>query len=224
MNNFDNTIARMKSLYTYGMVNENSNKKDTYTLEFTKKAADGKYYGIVKECNHYYIKQSVEGKQSLAESYNYIGGYMNKNAYQYDSYSNALKNLELKLMSINEACEGNVNVTTLDPFKKEDLLIEATEDMKNEIARQRQIMYNASMLMNESIGFNNVGVPEAPKGDNDEDKPFTNVAKAELDKDPKLAENAPEKHGEPFGDTNKPEEGKDVKDSDVYSDGKAVAA
>ena len=226
MANFEDTVARMKALYTYGTVNENSNKQSNNTLEFSKKAADGKYYGIVKECNHYYIKQTSEGKQNLAESYEYIGGFMNKKNYQYDSYANALKNLELKLSSINEAHESKVNIATLDPFKKEGLVVEATDKMKDEIARQRQIMYNAAMLMKESanIGFTNVGTPEAPKGSNDADKPFTETSKATLDKDIKETANDPEKQGEPFGDSAKSEEGKDVKDSDIYSDGKAVAA
>ena len=226
MANFEDTVARMKALYTYGTVNENSNKQSNNTLEFSKKAADGKYYGIVKECNHYYIKQTSEGKQNLAESYEYIGGFMNKKNYQYDSYANALKNLELKLSSINEAHESKVNITTLDPFKKEGLVVEATDKMKDEIARQRQIMYNAAMLMKESanIGFTNVGTPEAPNGSNDVDKPFTETGKATLNKDIKETANDPEKQGEPFGDSAKSEEGKDVKDSDIYSDGKAVAA
>jgi len=223
MSNFEDTLARMKSLCTYGMTNEDKHI-NTSTLEYTKKAADGKYYGIVKECSHYYIKQASEGKEKLAESYNYIGGYMNKKNYQYDSYNNALKNLELKIASINEAQEGKVNIETLNPFRKEDLVIEGTEKMRDEIARQRQIMYNASMLMNESIGFSNVGVPEAPKGSNDADKPFTSTAKANGDKDPKEQAEKPENQGEPFGDGKAPEKGKDVNDSDVYSDGKAVAA
>lgn len=224
MSNFNDTLARMKALCTYGMVNESETKQPTCTLEYTKKAADGKYYGIVKEFNSYYIKQSTEGKQSIAESYNYIGGFMNKKDYQYDSYNNALKHLELKLSSINEAQEGKVNIATLDPFKKGEIVIEGTDKMKNEIARQRQIMYNASMLMNESIGFSNTGVPEAPKGSNDSDKPYTNAAKATGDKDPKEHAEKPQNQGEPFGDGKAPEKGKDVKDSDVYSDGKAVAA
>jgi hypothetical protein len=54
------------------------------------------------------------------------------------------------MSSINEACEGNVNISTLDPFKKNEFLVEGTEKMQNEIARCRQIMYNAAMIMNES--------------------------------------------------------------------------
>jgi len=153
MGNFEDTIARMKQLYTYGMVKEENNKQNNHTLEYTKKGADGKYYGIVKEFNQYYIKQTSEGKQNLAESYDYIGGYMNKKAYQYDSYNNALKNLELKLSSLNEAYENKVNITTLDPFKKEIVLAEASDKMKDSIARQRQIMYNSAMIMNESTDY-----------------------------------------------------------------------
>ena len=227
MSNFDDTLARMKSLCTYGMVNENEKKEPTCTLEYTKKAADGKYYGIVKEFNSYYIKQSTEGKQSIAESYNYIGGFMNKKDYQYDSYNNALKHLELKLSSINEAQEGKVNIETLDPFKKGEIVIEGTDKMKNEIARQRQIMYNASMLMNESIGFSNTGVPEAnhtSKGSSTVDKnaPFTETAKYE-EEHKGSAEN-PEKQGKPFGNGEATENGKDVKDANVPSNGTAVAA
>lgn len=152
MNSFDNSIARMKALYTYGQTNENKSQSNS-TLEYSAKAADGKTYGIVKECNHFYIKQAVDGKENIAEGYNYIGGYMNKNNYRYDSYNNALKNFELKLASINEAHDAKVDVTTLDPFKKENIIAEASDKMKAEIARQRQIMYNASMIMNESCDY-----------------------------------------------------------------------
>ena len=149
MSSFENTLERMKSLYTYGRELNESNKSNAYTLEHSAVAADGKTYGIIRECNKYYIKSALKGKETIAESYEYIGGICNKKNYEYTSYNNALKNFELKLASINEACNGNVNISTLDPFKKEEFLVEGTEKMKNEIARQRQIMYNVSMLMNE---------------------------------------------------------------------------
>ena len=152
MNNFEDSIARMKALYTYGTVSE-SKKQNTSTLEYSAKAADGKTYGIVRECNHWYIKQAADGKENLAEGYDYIGGYMNKGNYKYDSYANALKHFELKMASINEAHDAKINISTLDPFKKEIVLAEASDKMKNEIARQRQIMYNAGMIMNESTNY-----------------------------------------------------------------------
>ena len=149
MGSFENTLDRMKALYTYGKdLNENKTI-NSYTIEHKAEAADGKTYGIIRECNKYYIKVAQTGKETLAEGYSYIGGFCNKGNYEYDSYNKALKNFELKMSSINEACEGNVVISTLDPFKKGDFLMEATDKMKDEIARQRQIMHNVSMLLNE---------------------------------------------------------------------------
>jgi segregation and condensation protein B len=149
MSSFENTLERMKNLYTYGKELNESSKSNAYTLEHSAVAADGKTYGIVRECNKFYIKSAQKGKETIAESYEYIGGFCNKKNYEYTSYNNALKNFELKMASINEACEGNINISTLDPFKKGDFIVEGTDKMKNEIARQRQIMFNVSMLMNE---------------------------------------------------------------------------
>ena len=150
MAGFEDTLARMKGLYTYGKDLNEGTKMNSYSLEHSAVAADGKTYGIIRECNKYYIKTAQAGKETIAEAYNYLGGYCNKGNHEYNSYNNALKNFELKLASINEAYEGNVNISTLDPFKKGDFIVEGTDKMKNEIARQRQIMHNVSMLMNES--------------------------------------------------------------------------
>ena len=157
MSSFEETLARMKGLYTYGKELNEGNDFNSHTLEYHAIAADGKSYGIIRECNKYYIKSAPKDKEMMAESYEYLGGFCNKKNYEYSSYANALKNFELKMASINEACEGNVNISTLDPFKKEEFLVEGTDRMKNEIARQRQIMYNASMIMNEA---NEIGATE----------------------------------------------------------------
>ena len=150
MPSFEETLARMKGLYTYGKeVNESNNLK-THTLEHRAVAANGITYGIIKENSKYYIKSAPKGKETIAEAYDYLGGFCNKSNFEYTSYANALKNFELKLASINEACDKKVNVESLDPFRANNVLAEATDAMKNEIARQRQIMYNAAMLMEES--------------------------------------------------------------------------
>ena len=200
MSKFDEQLSRMKALCTYGTVNEDK-KQSNYTLEYHATAADGREYGIVKECSRFYIKSTTPDKKTIAESYQYIGGWANKKDYEYESYNNALKNFELKLESINEAHDSKVNVETLDPFKKEDLVVEGTEVMKNEIARQRQIMYNAAMLMNESTDYAVKGgkacstsQPEAengPKGDkaegSKEAKADPNYEGVKIDLDKKAA-------------------------------------
>ena len=150
MGSFENTLDRMKALYTYGKDINESKKINSYSLEHKATAADGITYGIIRECNKYYIKKAQPGKEAIAESYQYLGGFCNKGNYEYDSYNKAVKNFELKLASINEANDGNVVISTLDPFKKGEFIVEGTERMKDVIARQRQIMHNVSMIMNES--------------------------------------------------------------------------
>ena len=179
MKNFtiEEQLNRMKELYTYGKVNENTS--DNRNLEYYKEAADGRVYGIVKENAHYYIKVTNPKSAKLAESYDYIGGFMNKKNYQYDSYANALKNLEMKIASINEAQDAHVETEVLDPYRKQITLAECTQKMADEIARQRQIMHNVNVLMQEGTDFSvkggescNTKQPEAPscKGNDCADK------------------------------------------------------
>ena len=153
MTSFEATLARMKELYTYGRELNEDKTPTNYTIEYKAQAADGNTYGIIRECSKYYIKKARKGKEGLAEAYDYLGGFNNKKNYEYSSYAKALKNFELKMASINEAVEGDVIISTLDPFKKEDFLVEATDAMRQEIARQKQIMFNAAQIMNESSDF-----------------------------------------------------------------------
>lgn len=150
MSSFEDTLARMKGLYTYGKEVNESNNVNTHSIEHAAVAANGITYGIIRENSKYYIKSAPKGKEAIAEAYDYLGGFCNKKNYEYDSYNAALKNFEMKLASINEACDQKVNVESLNPFRANGVLAEATEAMKNEIARQRQIMYNTAMLMEES--------------------------------------------------------------------------
>lgn len=206
MSNFNDQLSRMKDLYKYGSVNEEAKPISTYSLEYKAKAADGRYYGIVRENSKYFVKVATPGKETIAESYQYIGGIMNKSNYEYNSYANALKQFELKLGSINEAYDENrkVNVEALDPYKKEDLVIEGTEKMKNELARQRQIMRNASVIMNEATEIGSTPFKTQPEAEHDnsgdKDYPFTKEGKAEEDRGAiKFGEGNPDKHSTTFG-------------------------
>lgn len=206
---------------TYGMVSESENKKGSF--EYHRLASDGKAYGIFKECSKYYIKTAPGDKETIAEAYDYIGGWNNRKDYEYDSYANAQKQFDLKMMSINEAHNVSGNAVTLDPSKKQEFIVEGTGKMKNEIARQRQIFANVNTIMTEG-SYIGVGDPEKVSGSNDENKPYTEKGEAKLDKDMPKASGKPESEGEPYGDGKAPEKGKDVKSSDVLSKGEAVAA
>ena len=184
MSSFEETLARMKGLYTYGQELNEDKKTPNCTLEYHKQGADGVHYGIVKECSKYYIKSAPKGKETIAEAYDYLGGFCNKKNYEYSSYANALKHFKLKLGSINEACDANVQTENTDNFMSSNVLMtESTDAMKREIARQRQIMYNVSMIMNESSdipvmykGKN----PEAETGKSGDEGYTTTTAKPEF--------------------------------------------
>ena len=217
MSNFNDQLSRMKALMTYGTVNEDTKHISSYNIEYKAKAADGKYYGIIRENSKYFVKVATPGKEMVAESYQYIGGVQNKKDYEYNSYANALKQFELKLGSINEAYDENrrVNVEALDPYKKEDLVIEGTEKMKNELARQRQIMRNACVIMNEATEIGSTPFKSQPESEHDnsgdKDYPFTKEGKPEADRGAiKFDGGDPEKHSATFGpDSN------DVEDYDL---------
>lgn len=211
MSKRDEQIARMKGLMTYGISNTSKKTPVSESVE----GADGKIYAIIREGSKFYIKSTQKGSELVKESFDYIGGFMNKKNNEFSSYNQASKNLELKLRSINEAYGVNNPVELLNPDKKEELVCEMTDSMKASIARYRQIMNNASMIMNESstISKSNTGNPEAPKTTAFSPKlgePFTNTAEAKLDSDLKTTTNNPEKQGEPFGDNSKAEEYKDA--------------
>lgn len=211
MSKKDEQIARMKGLMTYGISNTSKKTPVTESVE----GADGKIYAVIREGSKFYIKSTQKGSELVAESFDYIGGFMNKKNNEFSSYNQASKNLELKLRSINEAYGVNKPVELLNPEKKEELVCEMTDAMKASIARYRQIMNNAAGIMNESatISASNTGNPEAPKTTSFSPKlgePFTDTAEAKLESDLKATASDPEKQGEPFGDNSKAEEYKDA--------------
>lgn len=211
MSKRDEQIARIQGLMTYGISSAPKKNPVTESVE----GPDGKVYAIIREGSKFYIKSATKGSELVAESFDYIGGFMNKKNNEFSSYNQASKNLELKVRSLNEAYGVNKPVELLNPDKKETLMVEMTDAMKASLARYRQIMNNAAGIMNESstISASNTGVPEAPKTTGFSPKlgePFNNNAEAKLDKDLKATANDPEKQGEPFGDKEKTEDYKDA--------------
>lgn len=208
MPSFEETLARMKGLYTYGKEMNESKNVSSHTLECHTIAANGKAYGIIRECNKYYIKTAPKDKEMVAEAYDYIGGIANKKDYEYDSYANASRHFELKVNSINESCDAEPTFSTLDPFKKNIVLAESTQQFAGELARQRQIMYNAARILNEAteIGADRKDDvvmydgknPEAETGVKGDRAEGSKDGKAVLDKDFPKKTNGVDKKASPF--------------------------
>ena len=149
MNNKVNTneqLSRMKALMSYGLQTE-SKKAPYSSIENQKLAADGKVYAIIREGAKYYIKSAPNKQNLVKEDFNYIGGFRNRKDNEYTSFANAQKQFDLKMMSLKEAAnKTDFNINSWDLDKKENVVIEATDKMKKEILRERQIMKNAMII------------------------------------------------------------------------------
>lgn len=204
-NIFDEQLKRMKDLMSYG-VNESTARESQSVVEYKTEGADGKTYGIIREGKKFYIKTAPKkDTEVLAEDFDYIGGFMNRKEYEYLTYPMASKQLELKLMSVNEACNAKRPVA-VENTKQEaaEWQINETKEMRKELDRFGEIVNNVSHILKEDKegGFTmNHTLPEAPAKNPSEKKvnaPYTDTAVAELDKDLKATETNPEKAGGPY--------------------------
>ena len=111
-------LDRIRQLMPKAPVNEGISRS---VVELTKMGPDGNVYAIVRENQEYFIKISENKESLLNEDFKYIGGLQNKKDKSYPSYAKAIKQLNLKFMSINEAIgkSGNFNV-----FESDDLVSE----------------------------------------------------------------------------------------------------
>ena len=118
-------LNRMRELM--GATSLNEDVKNS-VVELTKLGPDGKVYGIVREGHNYFIKVTSKQSNIVTEDFNYIGGLMNKTSEAYPTYAKAIKQLNLKFMSLNEAYgkEGNFNTFVNDNLLTEN---EATKDI-----------------------------------------------------------------------------------------------
>lgn len=171
-------LNRMKSLMNYGLHTEG--KKAQYSsVEYTKLGADGKMYGIVREGTKYFIKSAPNNGKLVKENFDYIGGFRNRKDNEYDNFALAQKQFDLKMMSLKEAVNNDdVLIESWDLNKKEKLVTEATDKMKSEIFRERQIMKNA-MKINEKKECNGIccDISDTQKDNIKSDKPKTGNAK-----------------------------------------------
>ena len=199
-------LDRMKSLINYGKVEENTQSGAIIPrVEYSQKAADGKTYGIIRECNKFYIKVAPKkDTEVLAEDFDYIGGINNRRENEYATYAKASKQFDLKMMSINEAHAVKVPVEQFKEQEESDWQINETKEMRSELNRFMQITNNVqSILSEDKQGFtmNHDKVPEAPAShpsDKKVNSPFTDTAVANGDKDFTKTATDPAKQGAPF--------------------------
>lgn len=203
---FDTSLDRMKELTNYSIGNA-LKPNISETVEYKVEAANGKTYGIVRECQRYFIKE-----QTTDGSFDYIGGIGNKNDNEYPSFNSAFRNIELKVRSINEAKDSDATVEAFKAAPQAEYIVEATENMRTELDRVKQVMSGASKIMNETKtefitkpkfkdpeGFGQATDPKK-QGDPFEDKTVT----PELDRDNAKSSKTAKNAGDPFEKEVKP--------------------
>ena len=149
----ENEIERMKQLMGYGLNENKSHDNGNSNVAYHQVGPDGNTYGIIKECNKFYIKVAPKkDTEILAEDYDYIGGYMNKKQYEYPTYTIASKQFGLKMKSLNEAFatkENKAKVVLDKPIEPAEWQVNETKEMRQEINRFNQLMNNVDYILSE---------------------------------------------------------------------------
>lgn len=200
-------LNKMKHLISFKNSDNVSVINNKPIVEFKTKAADGKTYGIVREYNKFYIKVAPKkDTEVLAEDFEYIGGINARKDYEYNSYALASKQLDLKLMSINEAHASQSRIIVETPkIVDAEWQIAETKEMRREIDRIKQISNNVSTILNENSVKNNFTqdhtLPEAPSKNPSEkavNSPYIYKKNANGDKEFRDTETDYENAGSPF--------------------------
>jgi hypothetical protein len=116
-------VNRMRNLMGMTPIKESTTRRSV--LELTKLGPDGRVYGVVRENHEYYIKIANNKPNLISEDFSYIGGLKNKKDVVFESYSKAIKQLNLKFISLNEARGSKGEINT---FRNDNVL---TEEFKS---------------------------------------------------------------------------------------------
>jgi hypothetical protein len=101
------------------------------TLIDYKRAADGVAYGIIKENHNYFLKKGGMKKDPDVSDFAYIGGLGNITNFQYKSLSEADKNRNMILHTINESITTKVNPNGSKKLLNEDIAGQEIDNAEN---------------------------------------------------------------------------------------------
>lgn len=177
MSKYDEQLERMNFLMEF----KNEPKEVISNIEYHANGADGKVYGILREGTKYYIKTTESGKENIAESYDYINGFVNRRENEFKSYNDATKHLELKLMSLNEAYGKKSDVSTVDFKKNEKVFQNLTEEARKEIDRMNQIFENSCKIGRDCVCDPESKGSASPENTEKNNTPFEKKATPDMD-------------------------------------------
>ena len=107
-------INRIMEIARYGEVTKNDDYH-TSTNSFSQKAADGNIYAIIQEKDGYYLKCGINESEL-----DYVSGGMNKKKDRFNSYSKALKRMNLIFKPLNEEYNEGTGMSMYDESEMDE--------------------------------------------------------------------------------------------------------
>ena len=120
-------IKRIMEIARYGETTKNETNHIS-TNHYSKKAANGVLYSIIKEKDGYYVKSGLN-----ESSLDYVNGLLNKSKNRYRSYSAALKRLNLMLKPINEQYNNGFGDSLYEQSDEEEKFVLKTPESEDDV-------------------------------------------------------------------------------------------
>lgn len=146
--NFYERIRTLSDVKVTKNVNESTN--NSKNLETYTKTDDGNVYGVIRENHKFYIKKSTKQKDLNESDFIFIDGIENSGRYRYNSLSEAQKNLNFIVKSINEAFSLGGVYNKLDERKTTPLNV---KDDINSFLRNQIIEGKKKLAESKEIKF-----------------------------------------------------------------------
>jgi hypothetical protein len=156
---------KQKMMFLAGTSNINESVAKTTNknskLLYHKKLADGRVYGIIQECQHYFVKVNSNPTENISvNDFAFIGGVNNALHEKFNSYFDAKNRINGKSISLNEAY-GTYNVLNEDVCEKceeeEEVLDEEIE--KTPESSEKEEVLDENIPLNKDIDAKKVEAP-----------------------------------------------------------------
>ncbi|MFW6246604.1 MAG: hypothetical protein ACOC22_00310 [bacterium] len=189
-----------------------------------KRAANGVAYGIIKENHHYYVKKGGIKENPDASDFTYIGGLGNVTDYQYTKLSEADKNRNMILNTINESYSQKLSkdgsIGKLNKSTKKNMLSENFDENAGEDIEQAEDKLDDLEAASQKAAASEPEDASEPAPDVDidvapvDDEPAPENGEESPDVDIDVAPEGGEKPAPENGDEPAPEGGEDMPDLD----------
>ena len=188
--NKDAFYARLRQLSDIkNNINENENRGLGTLIDY-KRGADNVAYGIIKENHKFYIKKSNKQTDPNVADFAYIGGLENIKEHEYKFLSEADKQRNMMLITINEVWSGNnkeninegIEDAIEDSKEKIDQLDTVTQDETPPAEPAPEEAPPAEPAPEENPEGEEASAEENPEGEENDDDLTADLEKKEIEK------------------------------------------